>query len=364
MSDKPMTDDEKAAARKLCEEATPGEWRVGLCNSGVACWCRIVVQASDSECAVVSDGSVTRPDAEFIAAARMLVPRLLSEVDRLTAEVVAADERLLCAMDGTFAIGDGTAQTEIELLLADNERLMADAVKAHKSRDVTARLARAALRRSMESSSEAERLRAGIAALTMERDEAKFLLAEHEASSASQHAELLKDYKEARKIIETLLPQGRAPGDIDLWALTLEEIAGLRAELESIAPHTRDSETQPDASVLAAPVRCDCCSTIIPAGDSAVMFVDETGRECWAHYWTCPEPEKWRVESRGSRSEWGPYLRWSDDAGLAETVEPYEGALVVAVALKKRCFPGACVRLVRVRSTCTPLVERHGVDRG
>jgi hypothetical protein len=66
------------------------------------------------------------------------------------------------------------------------------------------------------------------------------------------------------------------------------EADGLRAELDSIAPHTRDSETEPDAEVLAAPVRCDCYSVVIPAGDSAVIFTDETGRECWAHYGRCP----------------------------------------------------------------------------
>jgi hypothetical protein len=66
-----------------------------------------------------------------------------------------------------------------------------------------------------------------------------------------------------------------------------------------------DPASEPDAEVLAAPVRCDCCSVTIPAGDSAVMFTDEQGRECWAHYWRCPFEERTiaLAFARGERRE-------------------------------------------------------------
>jgi hypothetical protein len=122
----------------------------------------------------------------------------------------------------------------------------------------------------------------------------------------------------------------------------------LRAELESLAPHTRDSETEPDAEVLAAPARCDCCSVVIPADESAVMFLDESGRACWAHYARCPEPEMWTVVLR-----W-----WDEDDGCWGTSRkdprPYEDAHVVAHRFRRIATTHPIsVRLVRVRKEVT-----------
>jgi len=53
-----------------------------------------------------------RPIADQLEAAAI-------EIERLKADVVAADERMAGVLDGTFAIGDGTAQAEIERLRAE-----------------------------------------------------------------------------------------------------------------------------------------------------------------------------------------------------------------------------------------------------
>lgn len=128
------------------------------------------------------------------------------------------------------------------------------------------------------------------------------------------------------------------------------EIERLRAEIESLAPHTRDSETEPDAEALAASVRCDCCGVTIPAGDSAVMFTDENGRECWAHYARCPEPEMWAAQCADGDGEWYPIYRSDALPDEVPVVEPYEDAWLVAwnTALSVGGMLGG-VRLVRVR---------------
>jgi hypothetical protein len=119
------------------------------------------------------------------------------------------------------------------------------------------------------------------------------------------------------------------------------EIEELRAAFEENLP-----ASEPDAEVLAAPVRCDCCSVTIPAGDSAVMFTDEQGRECWAHYGRCPEPEMWRIDLR-----W-----WDEDEECWDTSRkdprPYEDAHVVAHRFRRLASAHRrtyTVRLVRVR---------------
>jgi hypothetical protein len=52
------------------------------------------------------------------AASPSVVLALLDEVERLRADTEAAEQRLLCVLDGTFSVGDGTAQREIERLRA------------------------------------------------------------------------------------------------------------------------------------------------------------------------------------------------------------------------------------------------------
>lgn len=121
------------------------------------------------------------------------------------------------------------------------------------------------------------------------------------------------------------------------------DIAALLAELEVTVPHTRDTATEPDAEVLAASVTCDCCTTQIPAGESAVMFVDETGRKCWAHYGRCPEPEMWLIEYMPRSSRRRDWIRVCDGATGEDLMLPYDDALARARGFHCR------VRLVRVR---------------
>lgn len=49
--------------------------------------------------------------------------RLAKERDAARADMESAEQRMLCVLDGTFSVGDGTAQREIERLRAENERL-------------------------------------------------------------------------------------------------------------------------------------------------------------------------------------------------------------------------------------------------
>jgi hypothetical protein len=243
MTTKPMTDEEIRAIRERLAARTPGKWSTSVLGPPDEDWPEAMAIAATygrQKIYACAGGSFPKADQEFIAAAPTDIAALLAEVERLTqerdearAEVVASDERLVAVMDGTFSVGDGTAQREIERL---------------------------------------------------------------------------------------------------------------RAELESLAPHARGTASEPDAEVLAAPVRCDCCSVVIPAGDSAVMFEDEAGRECWAHYARCPEPEMWRVEFRCTTCSPGG----RDHVGIPR---PLDEAQAYAASLREAGV--ARVRLVRVRKEVT-----------
>lgn len=114
----------------------------------------------------------------------------------------------------------------------------------------------------------------------------------------------------------------------------------LEAEFESLAPHTRDNEIEPDAEVLVVARRCDCCSVVIEPGDSAVMFIDEVGRECWACYGACPAPDLWRVE----------YVDQSAGAGDLAVEGPLapEDAYALAMSLHSHWWTDR-IRLVRCK---------------
>ena len=77
---------EVAAARAVCEAATPGPWiAVQLPARGVGPW---RVDAPDIDCIIGDVGEVgTDPcdagNAQFIAAARSLLPAAIAEVERL-----------------------------------------------------------------------------------------------------------------------------------------------------------------------------------------------------------------------------------------------------------------------------------------
>lgn len=52
------------------------------------------------------------------------VRELEQQRDAAIADMEAAEQRMLGVLDGTFSVGDGTAQREIERLRAENERLL------------------------------------------------------------------------------------------------------------------------------------------------------------------------------------------------------------------------------------------------
>jgi hypothetical protein len=142
----PISDVRLREIEVMCEAATPGPWRwgdwrtdFGLLESefrltlehnpthGAApdqvarnhneTGCRRILEVQDE---------IDNPaDAMFIAASRSIIPELLSEIRDLRDDVTAADERMAGVLDGTFAVGDGTAQRSISRLRAENVDLVA-----------------------------------------------------------------------------------------------------------------------------------------------------------------------------------------------------------------------------------------------
>jgi hypothetical protein len=109
-----------ANLRTLASAATPGPWAVKLGHAtfGDGTQVAYVMEDAPDPCRVVAY-EVGLPEASFIAAASpSVVLALLDEVERLRADTEAAEQRLLCVLDGTFSVGDGTAQREIERLRA------------------------------------------------------------------------------------------------------------------------------------------------------------------------------------------------------------------------------------------------------
>lgn len=104
-----MTDDELKAARKLCEQATPGPWEVGEDERECAATLRVRPCRINSEPEAPVDVIIpfgrAFSDARFIAASRTWVPQLLAEVARLRRALKA--ER---------------AQTEVDVMLLKDER--------------------------------------------------------------------------------------------------------------------------------------------------------------------------------------------------------------------------------------------------
>lgn len=94
-----MTDEELAAAKALCDAATSGPWViVGRHDRGDGEPFGIDSIDSMVDCIdpiVKADSGVygpRGPDAEFIAASRTLVPKLIEEVERLKTEYVELDD--------------------------------------------------------------------------------------------------------------------------------------------------------------------------------------------------------------------------------------------------------------------------------
>lgn len=101
-----MTEDDLKAARKLCEQATPGPWEVGEDERECAATLRVRPCHINSEPGAPVDVIIpfgrALSDARFIAASRTWVPQLLAEVERLRR-----------------ALKSERAQSEVDAMLAE-----------------------------------------------------------------------------------------------------------------------------------------------------------------------------------------------------------------------------------------------------
>jgi hypothetical protein len=161
-----VTSERLAELRSICAGATPGPWTF---EPPIAPAGAVDIQGppkgdgyEDAVAEWISECEDGGMNASFIATARVALPEALDEIDRLRdelinaksaltqpelhwecqqkidaleqrvlelgreavgleADVAAADARLVGVIDGTFAIGDGTAQREIERLRAEVE---------------------------------------------------------------------------------------------------------------------------------------------------------------------------------------------------------------------------------------------------
>jgi hypothetical protein len=93
-----VSDDEIAELRRLDAEATPPPWEVCPCNKSCRVW-------PDPAERPVLDGA-TKADRDFIAAARNMLPRLLSELDRLRARERELEEGLRPFAGAAVAIAE------------------------------------------------------------------------------------------------------------------------------------------------------------------------------------------------------------------------------------------------------------------
>jgi hypothetical protein len=265
------------------------------------------------------------------------VPRLLAEVGALRAKAAEADRDAEAAAGGLpISLGEMPAGSTTRKLVIANRLLIHERdrvtviaggwkrafIEMRRRRDA-ARLEVLQLGADLDSMAarETAALRAEVERLTQERDDARA-----EWQGADGEADAMREERDDA--------------------------------IEALAPHTRNTASEPDAEVLTAPHRCDCCSVAIPAGDSAVLFEDEDGRACWAHYARCPEPGMWCVEwENKERNRWtaeNGWLRWirARLIGGQDIEQPYEDAFVMALGLSTRTSIER-VRLVRVRKEVT-----------
>jgi hypothetical protein len=99
--DKPMSEEEIAAARTLCEAATPGPWTFKSPDAPAGAVDIYHPDDGRDDCRVAEWVQEIHEDrnASFIAASRSLVPRLLAEVDRLRADLGRATTERDAAME-------------------------------------------------------------------------------------------------------------------------------------------------------------------------------------------------------------------------------------------------------------------------
>lgn len=381
-----MTDEELAEARALCEAATPGPWRIGTCQSGKVCWCRIVL-GPDAESCIVSDGSAGVSDARFIAAARSLVPRLLAEVDRLRDRVrtiadeafgplpvQTADEALTAIEQGVFA-----QRQEVERLATIAESACRELARLRSViDDLLARqdVSREGLEANLRSISrwatlflslpayevpglraERDALRAEVARLTAEERKWRHAgadgidaMAEHLAKAQDEIARLTSERNETQAALNYAR---NGVNNYRTAYLAYQDWAASRsARLLSLASSDRayrdaidaaleigDPPEEPhDGAIASREVACECCGGMIALGTDVAVWRDGE-RFAVMHWGPCPEPDMWEI-------------RWTYRSGeTGHTTKPrsLEEAFAYAVDFKRRYPDMPRVRLVRCK---------------
>lgn len=83
-----MTKEERAAARKLCDEATPGPWATSILDEAIAPECMSVAAAYGGQRIYARAGAdYPAANAAFIAGARSALPAALDDIDKLHDQV-------------------------------------------------------------------------------------------------------------------------------------------------------------------------------------------------------------------------------------------------------------------------------------
>lgn len=97
-----MTKQERDELRRLCEAATPGPWNVKrlVDNHGVpySTLCEVWAFVDPNVCSLWANRGTNLSDANFIAAAREAIPRLLDVIDEAHAEI----DRLQALIDSDY----------------------------------------------------------------------------------------------------------------------------------------------------------------------------------------------------------------------------------------------------------------------
>jgi hypothetical protein len=253
--------------------------------------------------------------AESLVVMLDAVPRLLAEVVTLRAQAAEADRDAEAAAGGLpIPLGEMPAGSTTRKLVIANRLLIHE-------RDRVTVTAGGWKRAFIEMRRRRDAARFEVLQLGADLDN---MAARETAPLRTEVAQLTQERDDARADVEAA--DGRLLGVMD-------------------GTFSVGDGTEPDASVLTAPHRCDCCSVTIPAGDSAVMFEDENGRACWAHYARCPEPEMWMIEYVPRSSRRRDWCRVIDGQTGDDLARPYEEAIYRARDLGARTR----VRLVRVR---------------
>lgn len=129
-----MTDDELEAIRMRCDAATPGPWEVGEDEKEQAATLRArpVLATTGSPQGgpvdVIIPFGRAYSDARFCATARIDVPRLLDEVDRLRG-LISHDTAWRSKWEGELGAERDQLQAEVARLTEEVARLMAFVLK-------------------------------------------------------------------------------------------------------------------------------------------------------------------------------------------------------------------------------------------